>query len=820
MTTVGPIGVAVKRRTSRRRRGSVLPFICVLLLPMLAFVALAVDLGLVAVARTQCQNAADAGALAAVRTLSAAGNNLAQATANAQGAASANKVLGSSVPTANVTVSNGAYHYNPATQTFTPQFPAVAPDNYSASQVTVTSSSGSAFSKISGVSALSMSATAVAAFRPRDVAVVLDFSGSMNNETDIWNCESYLGNMINTPNNTDATFPQYGWYAPSFSAQATLQCTSSDSRVGYCNITQPVGGIPALAGDFYSNARGAAGASAFAPAPATVTNTSPAGDPWLDVKGSTTPALTWADVTGGTNRKFRGYKNYTGKTFLCYTQAPGYWGKTFFAWPPDTAVTAGVPNDWRKRFFFLADGSTPCNNNTALWDGGGNWKDPPGNYVINYKAILNWIVNTGPSVFPAQLRAGNILYYDQIPTDVPASAYNHSNPNSSIADPNQRFWKEYIDFTIGVWRDPFANIQRPGTSSCSYGPDFAAGPNGTSAVQITGPDSRVGNVVFIGANDNPLRPRHRFWFGPMTMIQYLLDTGLVPGTVHDISMVVAKLGIAGALQDIQNNHPNDNVALMYYARPTFSGEPTGAGVFDSPQASLGQNYSSMINALWFPPNSGSSDVRPWDANGDLAPRAHGDYCSNTATSYGLMLAYNQFSGNNSLVSKGMGGFGRKGAQKLVVLETDGMANVSTTCGTSAGGAYNSFYNIGASYSYSNGSTDPATDAINAANQICALDSATGPANLPGYSTASKPVIVQCIAFGAIFEPTASGSTQSSAVSLLQSISTIGGTVFPSSASDPANGYKWCIGTLSQRQNKLQQAFTKISDSTISIVLVK
>jgi hypothetical protein len=38
--------------------------------------------------------------------------------------------------------------------------------------------------------------------------------------------------------------------------------------------------------------------------------------------------------------------------------------------------------------------------------------------------------------------------------------------------------------------------------------------------------------------------------------------------------------------------------------------------------------------------------------------------------------------------------------------------------------------------------------------------------------------------------------------------------------DPTNGYKWCIGTLSQGQTKLQQAFTKISDDTISIVLVK
>ncbi len=41
----------------------------------------------------------------------------------------------------------------------------------------------------------------------------------------------------------------------------------------------------------------------------------------------------------------------------------------------------------------------------------------------------------------------------------------------------------------------------------------------------------------------------------MTMIQYLSDTGLLPGTSHDLSMFAAKLGIDGALQDIQKTTP-------------------------------------------------------------------------------------------------------------------------------------------------------------------------------------------------------------------------------------------------------------------------
>ena len=93
-----------------------------------------------------------------------------------------------------------------------------------------------------------------------------------------------------------------------------------------------------------------------------------------------------------------------------------------------------------------------------------------------------------------------------------------------------------------------------------------------------------------------------------------------------------------------------------------------------------------------------------------------------------------------------------------------------------------------------------------------------PPSLPGYATVNRPVTVQCIAFGAIFEN--SNSTQTSAVSLLQQISTIGGTTFPSSSTDPTNGFKWCIGTLPQRQSKLQQAFLNFLDSSVPVSLIE
>jgi hypothetical protein len=786
--------------------------------------AFAIDVGMIVSAKTQCQNAADAAAMAGARSIDgSASSNLATATANAIATATANTILSEPILSGDVTIQHGAYHYDPTSQTFTPQFPPVAPDNYNLTKATVTHTVHLAFARVFNTTGFTVSATAIAAHRPRDVCIVLDYSGSMNNESDLWNCEHYLGSLINTSNNTDPTFPQFGWYDTTYSPLAALQCTSTDPRVGMCNVTQTVLGVPPMVGNFYQNARGAgSGIAAFSPAPSSVTNTVPGGDIPLNKAGTTTPAKNWGEIVGGTSPVFQGYAHYSGQ-FYGYTQGPGYWGKTFFIWPPDPL------SDWREKFFMLPGGSYPTfggrlNDNTKLYSSGGAFNDPPGNYVINYAAILNWIKNTGPNPFPPILRAGNILYYDQIPTDVPASAYDHTQLNSSITDPNQRLWKEYIDFTLGVWRDPFGNIQHPANPACSFGGDFTCGSSTSGAgVQITGPSTTYRDPngdPYIDPLDNPKRPRHRFWFGPMTFLQYCLDTGHLPGTAQDISMVAAKLGIQGALTDIKANHPADLVSMILFSRPRYSGEPVEAGQFPLAQFNLSNDFTAMINSLWYPPNSSTADVRPWDPNGLQTPCAHGDFDANTATSYGFMLAYNQFSSNSSLRSSLVGGLGRRNAKRLIVLETDGMANVATQQNFTGLGALNSYYNVRPGDTIQTSSNNPGTDAVQIATRICALT--TDNTNGPGYATTGKPVTLHCIAFGAIFEPTASGSEASNAMSLLQQLSAIGGTGFPPSVtatSDP-NYFKLCVGTLAQRQSKLRQAFSAIMDDGVSVVMVK
>jgi hypothetical protein len=115
---------------------------------------------------------------------------------------------------------------------------------------------------------------------------------------------------------------------------------------------------------------------------------------------------------------------------------------------------------------------------------------------------------------------------------------------------------------------------------------------------------------------------------------------------------------------------------------------------------------------------------------------------------------------------------------------------------------------------------PGQNAIDVATRIVALetDNSTG----PGFSTAARPVIIHCVAFGAVFEPTAAGSEAASAIALLNSISSLGRTGFPASVTDTSNPnyYKLCIGTLQDRQDKLRQAFTRILDEGVPVIMVK
>src|SRR5689334_15378524 len=87
-------------------------------------VALGVDLGMLAVARTQCQNAADLAALAGTRQLNGdvADNNRPAAQTFAGTMAKNNSVMSTPLVDSQVTVTTGVYRYNSTSQIFTADF--------------------------------------------------------------------------------------------------------------------------------------------------------------------------------------------------------------------------------------------------------------------------------------------------------------------------------------------------------------------------------------------------------------------------------------------------------------------------------------------------------------------------------------------------------------------------------------------------------------------------------------------------------------------------------------------------------------------------
>ncbi len=174
-------------------------------------------------------------------------------------------------------------------------------------------------------------------------------------------------------------------------------------------------------------------------------------------------------------------------------------------------------------------------------------------------------------------------------------------------------------------------------------------------------------------NDAPIHPRLHFWFGPLTMMAFLVGMpeygrNWNPGTSHEAHDWQLKAGIQSAIQDIQNNHPNDQASLIFFSTNS---------AYNTARVPMGQNYTYLTNALWYPyslisPTDGSvsGTVRPYDTSfNDKAPGIIPTASGGTDSSAGLAVAYNQFSSNTS-----QGFTGRRGAVKMVLLETDGVTH--------------------------------------------------------------------------------------------------------------------------------------------------
>jgi len=829
---------------NKTRKAAILPMLAVSMVALVGIIALAVDIGILAQTKSQLQSVADAAALSGSRGLTGdAGtdNNKNAVNGLVLSTIQASTIMGQTLQASQLTTQVGYYNYDAVLGKFQTIFTGSKPatENWSAVKTDVSFSQPTSLANFFNYSAFSATATATAVHRPRDLAIILDYSGSMRFNS----IPAYPTNgSISGSMNPDPNIPRFGpWSTITSVMQRTTQYGDSAPN----NHTIETNDGPPIVKDFYCKQADGSYINAFyrplspynwrttstnfaLPAPDnfqdqsntpvqfTSSSTGMGGDRWPKTNGynlgavpnntgspyaSTVQQYVSGNTTAQANSHAKnvafesaGYTDFQG-----FTMGPGYYGKTFYMWPPDPRAA----NDWRKKFFFYGSNSTtPCDDNSLLFStNNGKFRTASTtSYKINYTAVMNWI-NSGPKVFPDNMRAGRVLYYDSIPTTIPDTG----------GTLDQKFWRAYIDYVIGAGNQ----------TQILYGQNATA--YGTT--KITAKASLTASPApYMHYNDNPIHPRLNFWFGPVSFLSFLSDYRIgrnwLPGTSHESATWQLKAGIQSAIVDIQKNHPNDQAALIYFS--TLDN-------YNVARVPMGKDYTRMSNALFYPyslldslsdPNAeirpyGSSfntsylgtissngiDAGQWDnkSSGEI-PNADGG----TDPEMSFMAAYNQF-------SSATGFNGRKGANKMIIFETDGQPTSNASGTFQSGGAYLSKFT---SIADAGSSGADATSALNTLQYVCNLTTA----NPSGYSTIKNPVSVHSIAFGQLFETNSTSTGTAAAMDFLVKCQ-IKGNTSPTGATT-LNSEKIIIGNYNERIEKIRSAFERVLQSGIQITLIE
>src|SRR5262249_26919435 len=324
--------------------------------------------------------------MAGVRALNgdaSTNNNYAQAAPTAQAVATANKILNADITASMVTTEVGYYAYDSTAQHFEANFSGSKPagENWSAVRVTVNGNQPLFFARVLGINSLPAAAQATAVHRPRDVSIVLDFSGSMKYSSE----PAYPSNGDITGSlNPDPTFPKFGHWSAS-GIQSAMQRTTDYVDAGgqthaINNFTMDTENGPAIVRDFLYRDAGSNLLNAFhrpsspydpmtwaTPAPSDWDGQSSAtaayvGDQWPRYNGAFTGTNYARDVwhfltnneptyaanhnkslvagpSGGqfdpVNPSSPANTEGYGTAFKGYVMGPGYYGKSFYYWPPD-----------------------------------------------------------------------------------------------------------------------------------------------------------------------------------------------------------------------------------------------------------------------------------------------------------------------------------------------------------------------------------------------------------------------------------------------------------------------------------------------------
>lgn len=212
---------SVSRAVRRQRRGKIVVMTAFLMTMFMAMIAFGVDVGYIAVARTEIQICTDAAALAGASGL-ADGTSVAQT--RAEDYLTRNKVAGQTLGTSNATIEFGVWtETNKTFSTTSGATPNGIRINTSLTSVPLF------FGKALNKNSFNVSAQSIAVYQPRDIVLVLDYSGSMSYDSQFRNM-SLIGKPAIEANLVqiwqDLGSPTYG----SLPSTSVLYGTSSTSN--------------------------------------------------------------------------------------------------------------------------------------------------------------------------------------------------------------------------------------------------------------------------------------------------------------------------------------------------------------------------------------------------------------------------------------------------------------------------------------------------------------------------------------------------------------------------------------------------------------
>ncbi|MBY0522426.1 MAG: hypothetical protein K2R98_03470 [Gemmataceae bacterium] len=618
-------------RTSSGRRGTVLPLMAFTLMALVTFLALAIDIGMMTIVRAQLQVAADNAALAATRALDgnqdpaynpgavdtshpvpgAEGmNNYNNITAVAVNAAQGNKVLNSAITQSSGDVQIGAYYYdaglshfvdstNTASLTYNGTAMTAPADrsgaalgsstvwyNWGMVKVTTRFTPRLFFGRMTGFTPSQLTATATAAHRPRDIAIVIDQSISMAfGSVGRWqyndlqdppgNSGPAVGNGVSSMN-FDTVFPQFGHWSVHNPAAAvsgmhrTTTFVRSDTGEVYttANVTEDSTQTgPAMVKDFYttqtpwpastyaassaptSGSTDSSFALAFPSQPQSgsvsdyVNQTGTyAYDKWKHNNGAASGpwAATVADILQGSASSPTNYNNNShakdtsvweradstagyGSSFTGYVVGPAYYGISFYIWPPDPRQPS--TNRYGDSGYVAGDWRRRFFTTNGT------------NTISNH---LLWTSSGTVGIWQGQ----SLVNYDKVlewiknsPVQVfPSSLYSGrlcyytsipdnvtwNASDSASLKRDKAFWRAYIDFVLTNDCRTLYGTEENDIANSSNPSYSRTAYFGTP--QITDSANLTANPKpYMKYTDNPVRPKLNFWFGGLSMLYFLFD---------------------------------------------------------------------------------------------------------------------------------------------------------------------------------------------------------------------------------------------------------------------------------------------------------